>query len=134
MRIESSDRTRLTLSIALSSLTAVQRFLTALQLVDQDQLRSGRYPRLYHSGVRYQREPRGAEDWQTVSRAYANRFADCEDLSAWRAGELVISGEDPGARAVIKRVRPGLIHCLVRRSNGVMEDPSRQLGMGNVDG
>lgn len=130
----SAENTRLVLTIAVSSLTAVQTFLTALQLVDQEQLRSGRYPRLYKSGVRYQREPRGREDWQTVSRAYRNKFADCEDLAAWRAAEMVVSGEDVGARAVIKRVRPGLIHCLVQRSNGMIEDPSRLLGMGNVDG
>jgi hypothetical protein len=130
----SADNTRLVLTIAVSSLTAVQKFLTTLQSVDEDQLRSGRYPRLYKSGVRYQREPRGREDWQTVSRAYRAKLADCEDLAAWRAAELVVYGEDVGARAVIKRVRPGLIHCLVLRSNGAMEDPSRMLGMGNVDG
>ena len=129
----SGDKTRLTLTIAISSLSAVQVFLTALQLVDQDQLRSGRYPTLYRSGVKYQREPRGREDWQTVSRAYRAKFADCEDLAAWRAAELVVTGEDSGARAVIKRVRPGLIHCLVMRGNGSMEDPSRVLGMGQVD-
>lgn len=130
----SADNTRLVLTIAVSSLTAVQTFLTALQLVDQEQLRSGRYPGLYKSGVRYQREPRGREDWQTVSRAYRAKVADCEDLAAWRAAELVVTGEDPNARAVIKRVRPGLIHCLVLRGSGAMEDPSRLLGMGNVDG
>lgn len=129
----SGEKTRLTLTIAISSLSAVQVFLTALQLVDQDQLRSGRYPALYRSGVRYQREPRGREDWQTVSRAYRAKVADCEDLAAWRAAELVVTGEDSGARAVIKRVRPGLIHCLVMRGNGSMEDPSRLLGMGKVD-
>lgn len=128
-----NGKTRLTLTIAVSSLSAVQTFLTALQLVDQEQLTSGRYPRLYNSGVRYQREPRGQEDWQTVSRAYRSKFADCEDLAAWRAAELVVSGEDRRARAVIKRVRPGLIHCLVQRGSGLMEDPSRVLGMGKAD-
>lgn len=130
----SADNTRLVLTIAVSSLTAVQKFLTTLQSVDEDQLRSGRYPRLYKSGVRYQREPRGREDWQTVSRAYRAKVADCEDLAAWRAAELVVYGEDAGARAIIRRIRPGLVHCLVHRSNGAFEDPSRMLGMGNVDG
>jgi hypothetical protein len=65
-----------------------------------------------------------------VSRAYRNRLADCEDLAAWRAGELVVTGEDVQAKAIIKRVRPGLIHCLVLRGNGTLEDPSRLLGMG----
>lgn len=124
-----TDKARLTLKIAISSLGAVQRFLTALQLVDQDQLTSGRYPSLYRSGVRYQREPRGQEDWQTVSRTFRLKYGDCEDLAAWRAAELVVTGEDTGARAVIKRVRPGLIHCLVQRGSGAMEDPSRVLGM-----
>lgn len=127
--MEDGDRTRLTLTIALGSLTSVQVFLHALQLVDQNQLRSGRYPSLYKSGVRYEKEPPGVEDWQTVSRMYRSKVADCEDIAAWRAAELVVSGEDPKARAVLKRVRPGLIHCLVRRGTGQMEDPSRVLGM-----
>lgn len=123
------EPTHLVLSVETTSLAAVQTFLSALQLVDQDQLRKKRYPPLYQSGVRYEREPLGKEDWQTVERAYATRNADCEDLAAWRAAELVVSGQDAGARAVIKRVRPGLIHCLVRRGNGAMEDPSKVLGM-----
>lgn len=127
-----AGRTKLKLTIPVSSLSAVQIYLTALQLVCQSQLSSGRYPRLYNSGVRYQREPRGREEWQDVKTSFRRKTADCEDLSAWRAGELVVSGEDPRARAVIKRVRPGLIHCLVQRGNGVMEDPSRVLGMGGV--
>lgn len=125
----SQDRTRLTLTIALGSLTSVQVFLNALQLVDQGQLRSARYPSLYASGVRYQREPAGEEDWQTVSVTYRRKTGDCEDLAAWRAAELVVSGEDTKARAVLKRIRPGLIHCIVRRGNGQYEDPSKLLGM-----
>ena len=123
------EGTHLVLSVETTSLAAVQTFLSALQLVDQDQLRSGRYPPLYQSGVRYVREPIGKEEWQTVETAFRSKSADCEDLAAWRAAELVVAGEDVGARAVIKRVRPGLIHCLVRRGNGAMEDPSRALGM-----
>lgn len=45
-------------------------------------------PLLYESGVRYQAEPRGHENWQDVLCVLKRKRADCEDLSAVRAAEL----------------------------------------------
>jgi len=126
-RVETPVRVRL--SCRLVSMREIQLFLFALQKLCELQLRSQPLPPLYASGVRYQREPRGQEDWQSARETYKRRAGDCEDLAAWRAAELRVSGYDPRATAIIKRIRPGLIHCLVLRGNGMLEDPSKVLGM-----
>jgi len=61
------------------------------------------------------------------SQTYARGGGDCEDLAAWRAAELRIAGEP--ARVVVVRSAPGVLHAVVRRANGRIEDPSRRLGM-----
>lgn len=90
-------------------------------------------PSLYRSGVRYRREGtvEGMEErWDTIPQCLERGWGDCEDLSAWRAAELIVSGEDPSSRPEIYHVRPGLWHVRVRRGDGSLEDPSRVLGMG----
>ncbi len=85
-------------------------------------------PPLYMSGVRYERE-RNTENWLTPTQVLGAGVADCEDLAAYRVGELRASGVDPGATIIIERSGPRTLHALVRRSNGDIEDPSRALGM-----
>lgn len=87
-------------------------------------------PPLYKSGVRYRREPAGQETWDSWDRVLRRGYGDCEDLAAWRAAELRFNGIDRGARVAIVRTGPKLMHAVVRRSNGAIEDPSRRLGMG----
>lgn len=86
-------------------------------------------PGIYQSGVRYQREPPGKEDWLLPSQALKLKVADCEDLAAWRVGQAWLEGEDR-ARIFLKRVNPRLRHIQVLRADGQIEDPSRILGMG----
>ena len=100
-----------------------------------------RYPKtpsLYESGVRYEREPPGQEDWQDLFTSLRRGTGDCEDLATWRAADLLRKGI--GARA-FGRPRPMLIqspegaqlgtlwHILVRHPGGRIEDPSKLLGM-----
>ena len=83
-------------------------------------------PFLYRSGVRYMRnDPQ--ERWQLPSETLRRGGGDCEDLAAWRAAELRIAGEP--ARVVVTRSAPGVLHAVVRRADGTIEDPSRRLGM-----
>jgi hypothetical protein len=91
-------------------------------------------PPLYRSGVRYQREPLGQEDWNAIPIVLARRFGDCEDLAAWRCAEIRRGG---GACVpdFFWRLLPGgvlMYHIIVRRSDGRIEDPSRLLGMGAI--
>lgn len=90
-------------------------------------------PPLYASGVRYRREPKGQERWQSAPWLYEHGSGDCEDLSMARAAELRASGLVL-ARAIPKppqaRVGGGkLYHIIVDRGDGSTEDPSRKLGM-----
>lgn len=86
-------------------------------------------PPLYSSGVRYRREPRGREWWQSAPDVLAvatRRSGDCEDLAAYRAAELRYwDGEL--ARVVILRTARGSFHAVVEREDGTLEDPSRVL-------
>jgi len=92
-------------------------------------LRRWEYPRLYESGVRYEREQPGRERWRRIDEAMAAGVGDCEDLAAWRAAELrVRRGE--AARAIVYRSGKRRFHAVVQRADGSIEDPSRALGMG----
>ncbi len=105
--------------------------MTGLMLMSLEQMRSGaRIPPIYESGVRYEREPPRRERWQTALESYQRQIADCEDLAAWLCAELRFNGE--AARIHCYAPKPGLIHCVVERANGQLEDPSRKLGMGGV--
>jgi hypothetical protein len=101
--------------------------LHALTMVNRVQIRAGKVPPIYESGVRYSRESPGQEQWQTAEQVFRRGSGDCEDLAAWRAAELQEAGELM-ARPIIRRSRVGW-HALVRRASGENEDPSRKLGM-----
>lgn len=87
------------------------------------------WPPLYQSGVRYQREPRGRERWQTVEETRRVGHGDCEDLVIARVAELREAGE-AGAAPHVYRTARSTWHTVVRRADGTIEDPSRVLGMG----
>lgn len=77
--------------------------------------------------MRYTRED-PAERWQLPSETAARGGGDCEDLASWRCAELRLRGES--CRVVVKRTGPRVLHALVERGDGSIEDPSRRLGMG----
>jgi hypothetical protein len=104
--------------------------LAGLVATNEELMRTGEFPPLYRSGVRYTREAPRRERWQNVEQLMRSRRADCEDLASARTAELRVSGEDPEARAIAYRSKRNVWHCVVRRGNGTIEDPSRVLGMG----
>jgi hypothetical protein len=105
-------------------------------------------PALYESGVRYQEEPPGHEDWLDAPEVVRQGVADCEDLAAYRAAELRVAGHDcepvikwqwipremmlaqgyPASKLPDRGV--WMVHCCVRFPDGSVEDPSKILGMG----
>ena len=105
----------------------LEALLEGLVRMDLVQLRRGMVPPLYQSGVRYRREPRKREDWQTAAETYARRYGDCEDLAAYRAADLRLAGIE--ARAIVYQAAPGLKHVVVEYPDGRREDPSKRLGM-----
>jgi hypothetical protein len=115
-----------------AKLDALAHLLEALTLVNVAWLREHPgAPWLYESGVRYEEEPPGRDEWQDIPETITRREGDCEDLACWRLAELrVRSLED--ARPFVKRTVFGprtIYHVAVRRSDGRIEDPSRVLGM-----
>jgi hypothetical protein len=115
-----------------AKLAALAHLLEALAAVNVSWLREhGEAPWLYQSGVRYEEEPPGRDEWQDIPETIRRREGDCEDLACWRLAELrVRSLED--ARPFVKRAIDGprtIYHVAVRRSDGRIEDPSRILGM-----
>ncbi len=79
------------------------------------------------------------EQWRSAYVAYSEkpREGDCKVLACWRAAELQIAGERAIAFPRVRRYFDddigqwrNLAHILVRRGDGTIEDPSRDLGMG----
>lgn len=87
-------------------------------------MRQGGVPRLYTTRVRYQREPKGVEQWRTADRVLRSGFGDCEDLAAYRAAELIVQRGEP-ARVIVTRTARRTWHARVKRANGRVEDPSK---------
>lgn len=111
------------------------------------------FPPLYSTGIYYQEDPPGHEDWRDAPAALAHfletgRGIDCDQCVCWRVAELRVAGI--AAEPVIKwqhldratAIRLGysakflpadglwLIHCCVRFPDGSIEDTSKNLGMG----
>lgn len=94
-------------------------------------------PRLYQSGVFYQREPLGVENWRTMARLLETGNGDCEDLASQRTAEKRVDEGQAGARAdfIFRKIEGGgtLYHIRSRDQAGAIEDPSRRLGMLDKD-
>jgi hypothetical protein len=108
--------------------------LAAVTVIDMQQIEKHRLPKLYKSGVRYRREfclapevRETCERFLTALQLLKERFGDCDDLAPYRAAELILGG-DIRARAIPVRSEVGW-HCVVRRGDGSIEDPSAKLGM-----
>lgn len=82
-------------------------------------------PKLYQSGCRYRREPRGREEWLSIPFVLEQKYGDCEDLAAWRVAEALALKN----RARIELSKRGNVWHVTAIVNGVHEDPSRILGM-----
>lgn len=120
---------RVVASITLRRLPEIQLALFGLTLASYWQIKQGFAPKdFWAQRIRYEREPPGRDDWQTWESTVALGTGDCEDLSVGLAACLWAQGETR-ARAIARRIKPGLIHIVVRRANGTFCDPSKALGM-----
>lgn len=117
----------ITPSIELHEVADLELLLEGMVQISLGQLRRGLCPPLYQAGVRYEREPRGRESWQTALATFHRKRGDCEDLAIYLAASKRLVGLS--AKAVIIDIRPGLKHCVVRLPDGSLEDPSKRLGM-----
>lgn len=107
---------------------AFEAALEGLTRLDAGLMQQQQLPPLYESGVRYRDEKRDV--WKHAVDVAGEGYGDCEDLAAYRAAELRVSGEDPDARVAVYKSGPNRYHAVVARGDGQLEDPSRALGMG----
>lgn len=95
-------------------------------------IQNPRTPLLFTSGVRYEQEPPGLEDWQDIPTCLKMGACDCEDLAAWRVAELRVRFGIPARPRIIPQWLPAEerydYHIDVWTPAGY-EDPSARLGM-----
>lgn len=82
-----------------------------------------------HPGVRWKPEPPGQEHFDHGRLVQGRGHGDCDDLAPWHAASLRATGEDPGAKAFVRKSGEKRWHALVRRSDGSVDDPSLDAGM-----
>jgi hypothetical protein len=111
-----------TYSAALEGLTGVNEVLMR---------RDPNIPPLYSTGTRWEiREGDPTEtQWRFAPDVATSGWGDCQDLSAYRAAELRVTGEDPKAHVRVYPTGTNKYHAVVARGNGLVEDPSTILGM-----
>lgn len=96
-------------------------------------------PRLYQTGVFYQREPLGEENWLSTLALYRRGKGDCEDLASTLTAEKRVFDRRYAVTAGYSwRILPSgitLYHITQHDESGAIEDdPSRKLGMLDKDG
>lgn len=144
------------LQIALEGMTKVNEWHIARALKKAMKGEGKPIPPLYASGVRYQEDPPGHEDWRDCYGVMQRGVGDCDQLTSWRTAELRVAGIDAEpvlkwqwiprdvfiksqksekdrrewARKLGNQKGVWMVHCLVRYPDGEIEDPSKILGMG----
>ena len=131
------------LRIALEALTQINEWHL------REAIRIGKpFPRLYDSGVRYEEEPPGQEDWLDIPTLYRLRKGDCEDLGCALAAERRVYDGIPASPYIKSKFIPSkqlllagyprrdlpregihLVHDRTILPDGSIEDPSKALGM-----
>lgn len=84
--------------------------------------------------IRWKPEPPGQEHFDHAKVVLGRGWGDCDDMAPFAAASMRASGEDRGAKAVVKKSGPTRWHAIVQRSDGSFRDPSRETGMGQTNG
>lgn len=106
--------------------------LEAVTRLNEAMIQAGATPTdldLIKAGAIWKPEPPGDEHFDHGKEIAERGWGDCDDWAPLRAGRLRATGEDPGARAVVRKSGPGRWHATVIRSSGAEDDPSLDAGM-----
>lgn len=106
--------------------------LEATTRLNEKLIREGKAPtfgQAMKAGVRWAPEPPGLESFDHGGIVAKRGWGDCDDLAPLHAASLRVSGQDPGAEAVVYPSGPHRWHAVVQRSSGKREDPSQTAGM-----
>lgn len=106
--------------------------LEATTRVDQALIKEGSVPTFREAvdRVRWAPEPPGDEHFDHAALVLQRGKGDCDDMAPWHAASLRMTGEDRGAKAIVRKSGPSRWHAVVQRSDGSIDDPSREAGMG----
>lgn len=106
--------------------------LEAVTRLDQQLIKAGATPtdeQLINAGAIWKPEPPGQEHFDHGGEIARRGWGDCDDWAPLRAARLRVTGEDPGARAVVRKTGEKRWHATVIRSDGSEDDPSLDAGM-----
>lgn len=106
--------------------------LEAVTRLNEQLIESGATPtdeQLIAQGAKWKPEPPGQEHFDHGAIVAQRGHGDCDDWAPLRAARLRVTGEDPGARAVVRKSGPKRWHATVIRSDGSEDDPSLDAGM-----
>lgn len=106
--------------------------LEAVTRLNEQMLKAGDTPtsnQLINAGAIWKPEPPGQEHFDHGALIAKRGDGDCDDWAPLHAATLRVSGEDPGARAVVRKSGPKRWHATVIRSDGSEDDPSLKAGM-----
>ncbi|HEY6726635.1 MAG TPA: hypothetical protein VI197_21520 [Polyangiaceae bacterium] len=106
--------------------------LEAVTRLNEQLIKDGVSPtadQLIARGAIWRPEPPGQEHFDHGGIIAKRGEGDCDDWAPLKAAQLRVTGEDPGARAVVKRSGEKRWHALVLRSDGSYDDPSLDAGM-----
>lgn len=109
--------------------------LEAQVKINQWQMRRRKFAPLYESGVYYQAEAPGKEDWLDTPHLYAEGRGDCEDIACTYTAEKRERCRIPAVPCIkfkdfmVDGKLITLIHVMSLDPDGTVEDPSKVLGM-----
>ncbi len=125
---------RINLAIPEAHVTApvLDGALEAVTRLNEQMIKAGDTPtseQLIAAGAKWKPEPPGDEHFDHGATIAKRGWGDCDDWAPLRAATLRVTGEDTGARAVVRRSGPKRWHATVIRSDGTEDDPSLDAGM-----
>jgi hypothetical protein len=106
--------------------------LESVTRLNESMLDAGEVPPFdeVRDSIRWRPEPPGDEHFDHAKVVLGRKWGDCDDMAPYAAATMRHTGEDPGARAIVKRSGPTRWHAVVERSDGSIRDPSKETGMG----
>lgn len=109
---------------------AIRCMVECMAKINASIMRRTFVPSLYSSGVRYQQEEDGKETFRDCIGVLKRKRDDCNNLVAYRMGELIVRGID--TQVIVeynKNTRGGYMFHVYLLNGHTPEDPSTVLGM-----
>lgn len=106
-----------------------QQILQAMAEAYGEEFKVRPLPPLYSTQIHFRPEPwagLGTEEWASPYDVFERGWGDCDDLSLFRCAQLIAEGEPATiVEAWLRGTKRH--HFLVRRANGQLEDPSKNI-------